>query len=69
MRREIKKGRGGPREGSGRRSLPMNQKQRNRVVMNLTDEEYTALGNAASDAPLAAFTREIMLRYLARRRK
>ena len=47
----------------------MNQKQRNRVVMNLTDEEYTALGNAASDAPLAAFTREIMLRYLARRRK
>lgn len=69
MRRETKRGRGGPQPGSGRKPLPLAKKQRNRVMLNLTDDEYMALIAAAGNEPAAAFARTIVLRYLARRRK
>lgn len=33
-------GHGGAREGAGRDPLPVREKRRNRVMVNLTDDEY-----------------------------
>jgi hypothetical protein len=64
-----KRGRGGVRPGSGRKSLPPAEKQRNRVMLNLTDVEYMQLVDAAGDEPISACARRIVVRYLARSRK
>lgn len=64
-----KKGVGGMRPGAGRKRKPLEEKQRNRVMLNLTDCEYKQLTNLAGDEPLSAFARRIVVRYLARRRK
>lgn len=65
----TKKGRGGMRPGAGRKPKLMGARQRNRVVLLLTDDELRQLGRAAEVEPLGSFARRIVLRYLARRRK
>ena len=65
----AKRGRGGVRPGSGRKPLPPEEKQRNRIMLSLTDAEYHALLDAAEDEPPSAFARRVLARYLARRRK
>lgn len=63
------KGRGGVRPGAGRKPKPIHTKQRNRLVVLLTDEELRQLEGAAADEPLGTFARAVLLRSLARRRK
>ena len=62
-----KQGRGGARPGAGRRALPVEERRRNRVMLNLTDAELEALERAAHGRPVAELAREIVLRSLARR--
>jgi hypothetical protein len=64
-----KQGVGGMRPGAGRKPLPLEEKQRNRVLLNLTDAEYTQLVDLAGDEPVSTCARRIVVRYLARRRK
>lgn len=44
----AKRGRGGPRAGSGRPSKPKSEVRRNRVVVMLTDRELTVLKKRAA---------------------
>lgn len=55
--------------GAGRKPLPREERRRNRVVLNLTDAELSALEAAAGDVPAALFAREVVAKYLARRRR
>ncbi len=63
------KGRGGMRPGAGRKAKPLGEKQRNRVVLLLTDDELRQFGRAADAESLGTYARRIVLRHLARRRK
>jgi len=65
MRKIIKKRR---RPGGGRKPLPAEERRRQRVVLNLTDQEHAQLMKAAQGESPAAFARSIVLRYLTRRR-
>jgi len=62
-------GHGGVRPGSGRKPKPHDERQRNRVMFTLTDAELEAIEDVAGGEPLSPFVREIVLRYVARRRK
>ena len=62
-------GRGGLRPGAGRKPKRSDAKQRNRVVVLLTDKELRKLEQGASEEPLGTFARSVLLRSLARRRK
>jgi hypothetical protein len=66
---ETKRGRGGARSGSGPKPKPVKELHRNRIMLNLTDEEYAALRRLASKERPAAFARKVLARYLARRKK
>jgi hypothetical protein len=68
MTRRKHKGRGGARPGSGRPPKPAAEKQRNAVMIRLTDAEREALEGAAGGEPLGVFLRRLVNRYLARRR-
>jgi len=57
------------RPGAGRKAKPLADKQRNRVVMLLTDEELDELGDASESEPLGTYARRVLLRHLDRRRK
>ena len=57
------------RPGAGRKPKLIGARQRNRVVLLLTDEELRKLDRAAGTEPLGTFARRVLLRYLARRRK
>ncbi len=58
------------RPGSGRKPIPAKERLRNRVMFSLRDDEYDDLVEAAGeDKRVATLVREIVLRYLARRRK
>ena len=57
------------REGAGRKPRPVEEKQRNRLMVSLTDSEYAELENAAGNEPLGTFARRVLKRYLARRKK
>ena len=69
MAAKRKNGRGGLRPGSGRKAKPLGEKQRNRVVLLLTDEEMRELDRAAGTEGLGTFARRVLLRSLARRRR
>ena len=66
-----RKGRGGPRPGSGRPKGPREQVRRNRVVVMLTDGELSKLEEIAGERglPLGTAAYEIVGRALARRKK
>jgi len=57
------------RPGAGRKPKPPSEKQRNRVVVMLTDAELRALEDAAEDGALGTYARRVLIRHLARRRK
>jgi len=59
---------GGARPGAGPKPKPPEERRRNRLVLNLKDRELEAIERAARGQPAADFAREIVLRYLARRR-
>lgn len=65
----MAKRRGGVRPGAGRKPKPVEQKQRNRVTLLLTDDELHELDAAAGTEPLGTYARLVILRHLARRRK
>jgi hypothetical protein len=44
-------------------------RRRNRVMLNFTDAEHDQLEKSADGGPVSDFAREIVLRYLARRKK
>ena len=54
---------GGVRPGAGRKPLPPDEKQRNRIMVSLTDAEYQALLEATGDEPVGAFARKVLLRF------
>jgi len=58
-----KKGRGGAREGAGRKPLPPQQKQRNRIMVSFTDAELDAITNAARGQPVATFLHDLAVRF------
>ena len=66
-----RKGRGGPRPGSGRPKGPVAEVRRNRVVIMLTDGELVKLEKIAGKRglPLGTAAYEIVGRALARRNK
>lgn len=64
-----KTGRGGARVGAGRKPKAVEDRQRNRATVSLTDEEYEELEAAAGDESIGTFLRRVVLRYLARQRK
>jgi hypothetical protein len=68
MAAKMKTGRGGPRPGSGRKPTPVEERQRNRVMFTLTDAELEALVKASRGQAFSPFVRQIVLRYLGRRR-
>jgi hypothetical protein len=57
------------RPGAGRKPKPVDEKQSRDVSIALTEAEYEALRQAADGMPLGTFTRRIVLRSLAQRRK
>jgi len=57
------------RPGAGRKPRPPEEKQRNRVLLNLTDSEYAELMKVAGNEPISTCARRIVVRYLARRKK
>jgi len=61
------KGSGGVRPGAGRKSIPLADRRRNRVLLNLTDAELEWLEQTADGRPVSEVAREIVLHYLARR--
>jgi len=68
MQPKNKPGRGGVRPGSGRPPLPAKLRKRNRIMLNFTDAEYQALVDSAGDQPVSVLARDIVLRYLRRRK-
>ncbi len=66
-----RKGRGGPRPGSGRPKGPVAAVRRNRVVVLLTDDELSKLEEIAEKRglPIGTAAYEIVGRALARRKK
>ena len=64
----VKRGRGGPRPGAGRKPKPTEDRLRNRVMFTLADAKLEALEEAAGEEALSAVVRRIVLRYLGRRR-
>jgi hypothetical protein len=68
MQRKTKSGPGGPRPGSGRKPLPPGEKRGKRIMLNFTQNEYSALKRMAGKQRLSDFARSIVLRSLARRR-
>ena len=63
----VKGRRGGPRPGSGRKPIPIAERQRNRVTVNLTDAEYQALIDRAGVESPSTFARRELVRLLGRR--
>jgi len=59
---------GGWRPGAGRKPKPREERRRNRVVMNLSDLELEAIERVIGGRSVADFARDLMLRYVARRR-
>jgi hypothetical protein len=68
MAEKMKRGRGGARPGTGPKPKPPAQLRRNRVVINLTDAEHAEVTKTAEGKSLSDFARDVLLRYVARRR-
>ena len=70
MARKTKQGRGGARPGSGRKPLEDSALVRSEQVrVHLTAAELKELSQAAGEVSLSSFVRNLLLRYLSRRRK
>ncbi len=58
---------GGERSGAGREPKRLEERKRNRVL-NLDDEEYSWLVEAAGDEAVSAYARDVLLRHPDRRK-
>ena len=66
----MEKGQHGERRpGPGRKPKSPEERRRNRVMLNLTDDEYDLLVEAAADIAPANYARDVLLRYLKRRQR
>lgn len=65
---KTRNGRGGARSGSGPKPKKTSEIRRNRIMLNLTDSEMASLRRAARTTRPSEFAREVVLRYLARRK-
>jgi hypothetical protein len=63
----AKRGGDGVRLRPGPKPKPIETQRRNRLMLNLNDEEFAQLTKAAGGESAASFARSIVLRYLARR--
>ena len=68
MAAKSRNGRGGARPGSGPKPRPAALLKRNRLMLNLTDHEYAALRKAAGKESPSQFAREVLVRYLRRKK-
>ncbi len=63
-----KQRRGRGKLNPGRKPKPPEERRRNRVMINLTDEEYRRLVAAAGHTPPSNYLRRILLRHLRQKR-
>ena len=61
-------GRGGPRPGAGRKPKPLRDHRRNRMTINLTDDELRALRGTAGKKSASDYARDVLLAHLRRRK-
>ena len=59
--------RGGERPGAGRKPMRPEERKRNRVL-DLDDEDYSWLVDAAGDEAVSTYARDVLLRHLDRRK-
>ena len=70
MPQSTKNGRGGAREGSGRKPLEdQSQVRSERITINVTQKELKQLSKAAAGTTISSFVRDLVIRSLKRRRK
>lgn len=62
----AKEGQESPRR-PGRKPKPPGERLRNRIMLNLNDEELRRLVEAAGDQAPSDYARRVLLRHLARR--
>ena len=67
MAAKKRDGRGGARAGSGPKPKSARELKRNRLMLNLTDDEMIALRRVAGRQRPTAFARDVLVKYLARR--
>ena len=58
---------GGARPNTGPKPKRPEERRRNRVMLNLNDEEYDQLVEAADDESVSQYARKILVRHLMRR--
>jgi hypothetical protein len=63
MAAKSAKGKGGVRSGRGRKPIPLAERRRNRVMLNLTDAELEWLERSADGKPISEVAREILFRH------
>ena len=61
--------RGGPRPGSGRKPIPTEERRRNRILLNLTDDEHDRLVREAGKESPSTYARRVVVKHLDRRRR
>lgn len=61
--------RGGPRSGAGRKPIPAPERRRNRLNIQLTDDELEQLEELAARESPALYARQVLLRHLAAKRR
>jgi hypothetical protein len=59
--------RGGARPNTGPKPKPVEKLRRNRVMLNLTDEEHRELSKAAGGESISSYARRVLIRHLRRR--
>lgn len=67
MRGMAKAPRAGARRRPGPKPRPPEELRRNRIMLNLTDEEHRRLTEAAGEEPPSDYAREVLIRHLSRR--
>lgn len=55
------------RRKPGRAPKAPEERRRNRVMLNLTDDEYEQLSNAADERSPSEYARQVLIRHLTRR--
>ena len=59
--------RGGARLNTGPKPKPVEKLRRNRVMLNLTDEEHRELSKASGSESISSYARRVLIRHLQRR--
>ncbi len=67
MMNMAKSRRGGFRPGAGAKPKPTEEHRRNRIMLNLLDDEYERLVDAAGEETPASYARRVLQRHLSRK--